>query len=833
MKFLPLALLLFLAGGLVFAQEIKVTVIDRDLDIPLEGVQIIVSGSAAKAVTGPDGNALVALPAGVTRPVMVAVLPGYETQKVTLQPGQKSVTVRMILAGVIEGKELVVERTSPGKNDEQSGISVSMDAEQMEGTAQIGLIEDVMASVRTLPGVTFAGGWNGEPSVRGGYPAEMATVLDGVYILNPYHWGGSYSIFNPMMVSTVKLSNGIFSAKYGRATSGLLEVTTMTPDAPVLRIDSGISTSSTDLFLQIPLGSVSGLLIGGKVTYLEPIMLIAREINPESANVSVPPYIRDLYAKWFIRPASGLEIYANAFLGTDGVGYDGVTDNDGISTHGKFDWEYLNTFVAGGIRYMPGDKFRIHVLGGYNLNIADAAWFMETSGTREYSQEFTDLYGLSGRYNIPDITDEGFNTTKVQQGQLKVEMDSLLSQNHVISWGVEEVLMSSDQEMEYDGWMERPDETTPGLLVYEPISIRRNTEGNRIIHSAAYLLWTIGTDQTAIRGELGVRGEHFYLWNNEEDYTLNTLPVATPRFNISWVPLRDRGVLDRLTISFGTGLFCQFPLESTAAEKKYGIDDFEVGPNQTLFGVLGAELLLDEGWKFQLEGYGKYSFNRLYVTNSDPAGSDAGWVVGTDGIGYTAGFDLMVQKKFGRKFDGYLTYSFVWSRYMNPTAAEFDGQMAMVPEWSPLDEWYYPSFHRFHNLNLILNFRPVDGLTITVKGALATGAPKASVGEITSYPVDMGGTTIERYGRTTSYSDSLRNDISIPVDVRISYASYFRGTKIRWEYYVGAEDVFTNLYAPRTNKSFDPYTGEYLENGDQADFSIGMPMISFGFKISY
>ena len=59
------------------------------------------------------------------------------------------------------------------------------------------------------------------------------------------------------------------------------------------------------------------------------------------------------------------------------------------------------------------------------------------------------------------------------------------------------------------------------------------------------------------------------------------------------------------------------------------------------------------------------------------------------------------------------------------------------------------------------------------------------------------------------------------------------GTKIRWEYYFGVENVFANLYTPKTNKSFDPFTGEELSGSGQADFTIGFPIPSFGFKLSY
>ena len=136
-----------------------------------------------------------------------------------------------------------------------------MDREEMDTVANIGLVEDIMSAVSTLPGVGFTGGWNSQPSIRGGYPEEMGTVMDGVYLAYPWHWGGAFSIFNPYMVSSAKMSNGVFSARYGRAMSGLLEVTTLTPEPGQVRVEGGISTLSTDAFAQIPFSDKAGLVI--------------------------------------------------------------------------------------------------------------------------------------------------------------------------------------------------------------------------------------------------------------------------------------------------------------------------------------------------------------------------------------------------------------------------------------------------------------------------------------------------------------------------------------------------------------------------------------------
>ena len=77
-----------------------------------------------------------------------------------------------------------------------------------------------------MPGISYGGT---QPSVRGGYPRDTTAVMDGVYLLFPWQWGGICSIFDPGMVDSVKMSNGVFSARYGRALAGLLEVNTITP----------------------------------------------------------------------------------------------------------------------------------------------------------------------------------------------------------------------------------------------------------------------------------------------------------------------------------------------------------------------------------------------------------------------------------------------------------------------------------------------------------------------------------------------------------------------------------------------------------------------------
>ena len=155
-----------------------------------------------------------------------------------------------------------------------------MTKEEMKTTANIGIVEDCMASVRTLPGVSYSGAWGSEPSVRGGEPRELGCLLDGMYLLFPYHWGGGVSIFNPAMVDSITLSNGVFSAKYGRASSGILEATTLKPDFEKFHANIGTSTTCADAFFQIPFGkNVGGMLIGTHLSYLDLVVWGAKALG--------------------------------------------------------------------------------------------------------------------------------------------------------------------------------------------------------------------------------------------------------------------------------------------------------------------------------------------------------------------------------------------------------------------------------------------------------------------------------------------------------------------------------------------------------------------------
>ena len=198
-------------------KNVNIYVTDGELEMPLEGAHVVVEGNGiiVKGETDIDGILSLELDSNIYNkqaPVLTVQYPGYDDKKISLGANQTEINVTLVIEGVIEGKEIVIS----GQKSE-SGVSKVLDKTQIATTANMGVIEDAINSVKTLPGVSYSSSFSGDrPSVRGGNPDELAAIMDGVYLIQPYQWGGINSIFNPHMIDSVKLSHGVYSARYGQ-----------------------------------------------------------------------------------------------------------------------------------------------------------------------------------------------------------------------------------------------------------------------------------------------------------------------------------------------------------------------------------------------------------------------------------------------------------------------------------------------------------------------------------------------------------------------------------------------------------------------------------------
>lgn len=791
-----------------FSQELVVSVIDKELDFPLEGVRVYFSKDPSVVYyTDFDGLVTVPFPENSSAEVLCGALLGYTETRLRVLSDQKQITMFLSITEIIEGKELVVERKAIGKTDEKSGVSIVMDKRQMDTTSRIGILPDIMSSIKTLPGIIYSGMWSALPSVRGGYPEEMGTVLDGVYVLSPFHWGGSVSIFNPSMVESVKMSHGVFSTRYGRATSGLLNVSTVEPKSEQIRFDVSVSSISTDLFAQIPFDQKTALFIGGSVTYLDTIpvlydlilydLLKVTEVKIAEV-VNSMPFIRDGYAKFSYKPFDRLSFGANVFFGSEGLSV-GVDTSDGsVIGDVRVDWLDIQSFAALNMNWLATDNVQISVLGVYNLYRDSVIMSLYNKTT---DPDFNSESTTTGEAQISGLT---------QLAQGKIESDIQLTQNHIIGFGVEEVFqtLTDTTKSDFSSVVKIGDDEKTDNNKEES-----SVKANNIITTAGFALWNFGNDASVLQGEVGLRGEHSVVWNSKTEYTLNTKPVFAPRFNVQWKVLENMAAIDNLTLSLGSGLFSQVSDKIPYITEEYGLKDFDITPNRTVFQVIGADISWMDSWNFKLEGYYKYYINRLFGVSTSDANFERSTILQSTGTGHITGFDFIIQKKAGLYFDGYISYSFVYARFMN-TYDKTSGA-TVTDNGDPLNTWYFPNFHRFNSVNLVCNWRPIPEIVLTLNTSFATGVPKRA----------------EIENGMKQYSDTLRTGSSYPVDFRFAYSNFIKATKLKWEVYFGIEDILGML-----NK--DSLVGNYLFGDEEpsletvANFNFGLPIVSIGGKIS-
>jgi len=866
-KRLSVSAFLFFTALSIFAREITVRVIDSDLDLPLEGA-VIRGSDGGEYICDEDGRAVIQVPDSRQSAVQAAY-PGYETGRIVIPVTGDSFTIALRLSGVMQGRELVIEASRPGANETQTGRSIAVGEKEIAQTAEIGIIEDVMSTIKLLPGVNYSGLFNAQPSIRGGHPGDMSASLDGFYVNNPYHWGGGFSIFDPRMVQSAQLSHGVFSVRYGHTISGLLEITAKKPSAAETQFELGANTSAANFNLSLPFKK-GGVLFMGRITYYDPVIALAKELSKTIPELEVinfirtAPYIRSGAVSGNYRFTDSLEISATGFWGMDGTGayYLNSSRTDSLNSDTTADIDYVNFqgFLTSSLVWNPrADMLLKFSLGaGYEDSNINGQMSYEIHN-KKFSQAFIDEYSYLLFKQDPEkyqFSQDRFidHSDLLFNAQARVDYDWELSNDLLVAAGIQEMYSLSrsagNQGMSYDvnlgslpesdkekiknylNPLPLPNSFFNSLIIGMPVVYSPDSRNN-LLSSSAYILGEYSLFSGRLKMELGIRMDHFVLFG--EGFTLKSDPVINPRLNIDFNILKNAGALLSLDLSAGSGLFSSVNSNIFDAEAKYGIDYMK--PNRSWTSVLGIRFEFPESLSLNIEGYYKYIFDRMYVPVG--LGTDINVDPKFDGEGRVWGIDIMLRKIQSRFWDGWLSYSYNWTNYRDPGGKRgvlgYDGG-------NRGGDWYFPSFHRFHNLNLVFNIRPVQSVNIYIRFGLASGIQlsRRTGDGPKSYPIliyDRNNPAdsyfIEKYYWPSVADETNRTTPSLPMDVKLSILGNNRNGKTRYEVYVALENVLSLLYTAEGNTSFNQYTGEVDTGSSSARYEIPIPIPSFGFKISY
>jgi len=862
----------------LFARDVEIFVVDAELGMALEGA-VIRLWDGSQHICNEDGMAVITVPDD--RQVIIQVFyPGYETGRLVISKQTDNFTLGLRLSEILQNREFVVEAQRYAEKETRSGRSVAVSGQDIGRTAEIGGVEDAIASVKLLPGIISTEFADAMPSIRGGDPQDANASLDGFYIDFPYYWGGAFSIFDPRMVESAQLSHGVFSSRHGNTISGLIDITSKKPSPTETEIELGISASALNLSLSLPLLGKGGILFMGRVTYIDPLVWLARlatEIPdfPEELaglidSIKTAPFIRSAAITGNYRFTNMLELRSTAFIGADGVGikYENSFNTDGLNSDEKLllDYTHYQGFLTTSLLLSPRSDMLVKFFAGFGFQ--DKVYEDEESSNiykRYFSQDFKDKYGNLINSEMADLNAPYLLSTKAMSSsselisniQGRLDYDWEIANNVLIAAGLQEMIKMHStrgyQNTRVETWLSDFDDKEAifnsldiapdnenrasleeSLKVSNPSILNYNITGNTIYTTSLYGLIEYNSPAKRFGLELGLRTDHYYL--SGDNLSMGTRPVLNPRLNLDFNLLRDRFIFESINLTAGTGLFSSMPNMIASVEKQFVMD--EIKPTRSWTSVAGVELKFPYGMYINVEGYYKHIYDRMYAPINYNLEGNIDTQYYFNGKGKIWGIDLMLKKAHSRFWDGWISYSYNWTQHRDPNAKEYELSVNSIPI---SNEWYFPYYHRFHSLNLVLNVRPVQRLNILVRFGLASGEQivKRVGSGPENYPVYIydsntnNGYFIEKYFWNEVQDKNNRTTPLMQMDIKTTFYYKNKSGKVRMEAYSAIENILCLLYTSQGNTYFNPYTGEVSRGRTSASYSLPFPIPSFGFKFSY
>ena len=270
-KILPALLIIFFSASLLRSQSITISGnVSDENGQPLSYVNVFIKDSFDGAMSEEDGSfSFKTKKTGKIK--LVASMIGYRKYEAEiLIDTLKSQQIKIVLTNAaVTTNQVLVTASSYGTDKNNSVVMTSMDIITTPGGAA-----DIFQSLKTLPGMTQVSE-SAELYVRGGDPGETITLLDQASFYHPYTfesaYGGLFSNINTGAIKGMYFSSGGFSAKYGNALSGVLELTSKNEPASH-SLTLGISLANAAASFRTPLfNSKLGLRISGRHSFTKPI----------------------------------------------------------------------------------------------------------------------------------------------------------------------------------------------------------------------------------------------------------------------------------------------------------------------------------------------------------------------------------------------------------------------------------------------------------------------------------------------------------------------------------------------------------------------------------
>ncbi len=213
---------LFLTSTALGQGKIAGRVLDQSSGESLIGVNVFLEGTTQGTVTDADGNYVVVnvRPGAYT---LVFSYVGYRTQRVEgilVATGQTTRYDLRMQEEVIEGEEIIVQAERPLIQKDLTASSKTVGAAEIDALP----VEGFFGVLVTQAGVNQGPG--GEIHIRGGRSNEVAFLVDGISVGDPFDTNGLATNVAADAIQEMTVISGAFNAEYGKAMSGIVNLVT-------------------------------------------------------------------------------------------------------------------------------------------------------------------------------------------------------------------------------------------------------------------------------------------------------------------------------------------------------------------------------------------------------------------------------------------------------------------------------------------------------------------------------------------------------------------------------------------------------------------------------
>ncbi len=164
--------------------------------------------------------------------------------------------------------EIVVEEE---RGFTAGGLGITrVESEDLGRVPSASLDGDLMAYIRTVPGVVSIGDAGGDLYIRGGTPAQNIVLVDDLPIIKPFHISNLFSAFPEPVVNNIDVLAGGFDARYMSSTSAVIDVNLKTGNMSRYSGSGSISPYISSVFLEGPgHAEKTSFLISGRASTIK------------------------------------------------------------------------------------------------------------------------------------------------------------------------------------------------------------------------------------------------------------------------------------------------------------------------------------------------------------------------------------------------------------------------------------------------------------------------------------------------------------------------------------------------------------------------------------